>query len=296
MVAAGVKALVQARLVADFERSFRQSTGLWVRLAPADVEVEPRRGRCAENPFCSLIMTLPQARTVCRKAETALQRSVTNQPTAQQCRCFAGLTVVAVPVRAHGEHVATLLAGQVLRKKPTTTDMARLERQLAAWGVNGQWPMLTRALANTPVVGDQKLEAAVGLLKVFAQLLGEYAASNLLSCCPGEHPSVVKAKEYIATHLDERVAMSTVAQRVGLSPAHFCKTFRESAGMTFTMCLARTRVEKAKALLANPFMRVTEVAFACGFQSISQFNAVFRKQTSQSPTKFRATLTVDYSI
>jgi AraC-like DNA-binding protein len=282
--------------VEDFERSFRQTTGLWVRLIPADVALEPRRGRCEENPFCSLITTVPQARVVCQKTEAALLRLVRERRAPQECRCFAGLTVVAVPVLARGDHVASLLAGQVLREKPTVAAMARLTRQLAAWGMNGQWPVATRAYLETPVVSEEKVQSVTGLLTVFAQLLGEYAASNLLACCPGENPAVVKAKEFVEAHLEERVTMSGVARHVSLSPDHFCRVFRQAAGMTFTKCVARVRVEKAKTLLANPFMRVSEVAFACGFQAIPHFNEVFKKHTGQSPTEFRAALTANYSI
>jgi AraC-like DNA-binding protein/ligand-binding sensor protein len=259
-------------------------------LIPADRPFEPGREQCAENPFCSLITTMPKVQAVCQKMEAALVRSVRERRTPQQGRCFAGLTVVAVPVLARGEPVANLLAGQVLREKPTSASMAQLSKQLAAWGVNGQWPVATRSYWETPVVSDEQFQSATGLLSVFAELLGEYAASNLLSCCPGEQPVVVKAKEFVETHLEERVTMSGMARRLGISPTHFCKTFHAATGMTFTGCVSRMRVEKAKTLLANPFMRVSEVAFACGFQAVPYFNEVFKKHTGQSPTKFRAAL------
>lgn len=284
------KALRRSRVVADFECSFRQTTGMWVRLAPSDVTIEPRRGQCAENPFCSLIMTVPGVRAVCQRTETGLQRSVQELRVLRQCQCFAGLSVAAVPVPARGDHVATLLAGQVLRRRPTTRDLARLGKQLAAWGVNGQWPIATKALANTPVVSAQKLSAAIELLTVFAQLLGEYAGRNLLACCPGEAPAIAPAKELIESRLEDRLAMSVVAREVGLSPTHFCKTFHEATGMTFTECVARARMDKAKTLLANPFVRVSEVAFACGFRAIPHFNEVFKKQTVLTPTEFRRRL------
>jgi AraC-like DNA-binding protein len=43
-------------------------------------------------------------------------------------------------------------------------------------------------------------------------------------------------------------------------------------------------------------MRVSEVAFACGFQVIPHFNEVFKKHTGKSPTEFRAGLSATYSI
>ena len=49
--------------------------------------------------------------------------------------------------------------------------------------------------------------------------------------------------------------------------------------MTFTDYLGRVRVEKAKSLLLNPNLRISEIAYAVGFQSLTHFNRVFRELT-----------------
>jgi AraC-like DNA-binding protein len=66
--------------------------------------------------------------------------------------------------------------------------------------------------------------------------------------------------------------------------------FKKATGMTFTDYLGRVRVEKAKNLLLNPHLRVSEIAYAVGFQSLTHFNRVFRALTGQSPTDFREKL------
>jgi AraC-like DNA-binding protein len=67
--------------------------------------------------------------------------------------------------------------------------------------------------------------------------------------------------------------------------------FKQSTGMTFTDYLARLRVEKVKSLLLNPHIRISEAAFQVGFQSLSQFNRVFRKVAGESPTTYRERVT-----
>lgn len=66
--------------------------------------------------------------------------------------------------------------------------------------------------------------------------------------------------------------------------------------MTFTEYVSKRRVEKAKELLANPFARVSVVALAAGFGSIPQFNSVFKRYVGMSPTKYRASLQLEFSI
>jgi transcriptional regulator GlxA family with amidase domain len=57
--------------------------------------------------------------------------------------------------------------------------------------------------------------------------------------------------------------------------------------------VARTRFEKAAALLREGNLRVSEIAFATGFQSLSQFNRVFKKSSGKSPTEYRAAARVN---
>jgi len=52
------------------------------------------------------------------------------------------------------------------------------------------------------------------------------------------------------------------------------------------------RIEKSKNLLLNPNLRVSEIAFEVGFQSLTHFNRVFKKLLGQSPTDYRAQLLV----
>ena len=74
------------------------------------------------------------------------------------------------------------------------------------------------------------------------------------------------------------------------STFYFCKLFKKATGLTFTDYLSRLRIEKAKNLLLNPNLRISEVAYEVGFQSLTHFNRMFRKLTGQSPSAWRETL------
>jgi AraC-like DNA-binding protein len=105
-----------------------------------------------------------------------------------------------------------------------------------------------------------------------------------------ESPMITRAKLYITEHQDEEVSMREVASAVNTSAFYFCKMFKQATGLTFTDYLARMRIEKVKNLLLNPHKRISEVAYETGFQSLSQFNRVFRRVTGESPTVWRAKL------
>ena len=102
-----------------------------------------------------------------------------------------------------------------------------------------------------------------------------------------EPPLVRKAREYIEQHKMEPLSLAAVAQASGASVFHFCKVFKKSTGLKFTDYVARVRLEDAKTQLLNPSRRISEVAYDVGFQSLTQFNRMFKRVFGQSPTEFR---------
>jgi YesN/AraC family two-component response regulator len=96
-----------------------------------------------------------------------------------------------------------------------------------------------------------------------------------------------RAKAYIADHHADPIGLDDIARALHVSTFYFCKMFKKATGLTFTDHLGRVRVEEAKRLLLNPHLRVSEVAYAVGFQSLTHFNRLFRLLTGESPTHFR---------
>ena len=99
-----------------------------------------------------------------------------------------------------------------------------------------------------------------------------------------------KARHFIEQHWAEELSLGKVAQAANTSSHYFSEKFKEATGMNFVKYVARTRFEKAAALLRDANLRVSEIAFACGFQSLSQFNRTFKKLAGNSPTEYRAAM------
>ena len=83
------------------------------------------------------------------------------------------------------------------------------------------------------------------------------------------------------------MTLRDVARLVHRSTCYFCKTFKQATGLTFGDYLARIRIESVKLMLLSPNKRVSEIAFAAGFQSLSQFNRTFRRIEGRSPMVWR---------
>ena len=91
-------------------------------------------------------------------------------------------------------------------------------------------------------------------------------------------------------HQSEDISLGQVAKAVSTSTFYFCKMFKKVTGINFTDYVSRVRVENAKNLLLNPNLRVSEIAYEVGFQSLTHFNRVFKKVIGRSPTEYRRQL------
>jgi AraC-like DNA-binding protein len=103
-----------------------------------------------------------------------------------------------------------------------------------------------------------------------------------------EPVDIWKARQFIEQHSGEELSLSKVAKAVHISPNHLSEKFKLVTGMKFVDYIARLRIEKARHLLRSGNLRISEIAFAVGFQSLSQFNRVFKKLLGMSPTEYQA--------
>lgn len=283
-----VERLSESKLYQDYERAFREATGLPLAIRPAQAYQNALRDKEGENPFCMLIARTNAGCANCIKMQADLEKQAGMEP--RSLHCFAGLCDSAVPIRVGGELIAFLQTGQILLHQPNQEELSRTTRQLLAWGSEVNLKALEEAYFQTKVFDKDQYEALLRLLSTFAEHLATISNSIQPADAEGEPQVVSRAKKYICERFQERITLDEAAQAVNASTRHFCKVFKEATGITFTDYLARTRVEKAKHLLQNPHLRVSEIAFETGFESISQFNRSFKRITSMSPTQFRSVL------
>lgn len=103
-----------------------------------------------------------------------------------------------------------------------------------------------------------------------------------------EPVAIWKARKYIAEHSREELSLTKVAKAVNMNPNYLSENFKQITGIKFVDYVAHFRFKNACELLRNSRLRISEIAFAVGFQSLSQFNRVFKRLSGKSPTQFRA--------
>jgi AraC-like DNA-binding protein len=96
-----------------------------------------------------------------------------------------------------------------------------------------------------------------------------------------------RAIELLEADLSRPPSLRELAAHVGLSPAHFCTAFRQSTGHPPHRYLLNRRVARAKRLMAEPHLNLTEIALGSGFSSSSQFATTFRRIDGMTPSAYR---------
>jgi AraC-like DNA-binding protein len=122
------------------------------------------------------------------------------------------------------------------------------------------------------------------------QLMITAETTNQCRVNGAEPADVWRARRFIEENSIEPISLSQVANAVNISPTHLSEKFKNVTGIKFVDYVAQQRYEKARALLHNPETRVSEIAFAAGFQSLSQFNRVFKKLSGESPRAYRRSI------
>ncbi|MFA6960805.1 MAG: AraC family transcriptional regulator [Opitutaceae bacterium] len=111
----------------------------------------------------------------------------------------------------------------------------------------------------------------------------EYHSSLQVS----ETDRINKVLDYVTARLDQEIYLAEVAKTAGLSEAAFSRFFRRTVKKTFSHFLNELRISRACRQLLETDHTITEVAFACGFNNLSNFNRRFLTLRRETPTKFR---------
>jgi transcriptional regulator GlxA family with amidase domain len=87
---------------------------------------------------------------------------------------------------------------------------------------------------------------------------------------------------------DQEWPVSRLARVSRVSPAHFARAFKEAFGVPPHRYLLTRRIERAKAMLRETDLPITDVAFQTGWKSLGTFGRIFRDITGASPGEIRA--------
>jgi AraC-like DNA-binding protein/ligand-binding sensor protein len=288
-----VEGLFFRRLVASpeftqFALILKRLTGLSMALNTPDVGTS-RIGVSGDmgNPICQIIRNNPEGRRRCKGCDLRHHLLAGRDGQSKLYTCHAGFLDMAIPIMIQGEHVATISSGQVLPEKPSAADGDRTVRRLSWLGVPKA--QLRAAYKGAPWLPRDRLNEVMNLLELFSRQMISSAWRIQELEASQQRPEIRQAQALVGRRFtDPELALNEAAKGAGLSVAHFSHLFHKKTGLTFTHYVQSRRIEEAKRLLTETDRTITDICYACGFNSLTHFNRVFQRGTGGSPTQFRS--------
>ena len=99
---------------------------------------------------------------------------------------------------------------------------------------------------------------------------------------------LLRAKDRMDAASHEEWSVQRLARLSAVSEAHFARSFKEAFGLPPHRYLLTRRIERAKALLRDTDLEITEIAFRTGWSSLGTFGRTFRDVTGETPGGLRA--------
>ena len=118
--------------------------------------------------------------------------------------------------------------------------------------------------------------------------LSSSSSSRTAGASPAAAATAMAA--FLSEHFADDVAVRDVADHVHLNPQYAMTVFRRALGVTIGDYLTQRRVAAAQELLLTSTLPVSEVGFAAGFRSQSQFYERFSRWCGRSPGAYRRRL------
>ncbi len=104
---------------------------------------------------------------------------------------------------------------------------------------------------------------------------------------PSETERMRKVHEYVMGHFGQEISLDQVAALTSMAPSAFCRYFKARANKTFSGFVSEVRIGHACRLLIEGNLSVSQVAYACGFKTISNFNRQFKAIVHENPLRYQ---------
>ena len=102
-----------------------------------------------------------------------------------------------------------------------------------------------------------------------------------------ESRRVQKVQKYVRDHYNEEIRLKDLAKMVGMTSVAFSRFFRQRTGRTLSEYIIEQRLGHAARLLVDSTQTVAEICFDCGFNTLSNFNRLFKRSKGCTPKVFR---------
>ncbi len=157
-------------------------------------------------------------------------------------------------------------------------------------GIQAQFREVCREFAEKPPYYEMIVKAKLMVLLADIHRGYRMMTSDSLDSFSRYSKAMQHVQAYIAAHYTENLSVEQLADMMHISPSYFFQIFREVNGLSPKDYIIRMRVMAAIDMLETTSADVLSISQTCGFNSLSNFYAAFKRTTGKSPVKYREQL------
>ncbi|HIJ66184.1 MAG TPA: helix-turn-helix domain-containing protein [Candidatus Hydrogenedentes bacterium] len=276
--------------------------------------------------YCELVRSTAQGAARCASSHREMMHRTLRPPQNACQRCHAGLLTIHFPISIDGKRSADLHAVYGLDQEYPRDTLPRLYERVADLGLAEKAVVeaaqsLPTSSRPSPALVSKWLRLFANYLAKSSAALDEARRDHETPVLAKPALADTAICRAIRRHVERRVMLPPVrnngissgcsaalidsvvvfldrqyhlplstrlvAYSLGFAPTYFGKAFKRYAKMSMADHVRRVRLAHAKTLLANPYLRVAEVARQTGFADASYFTRAFRKAFGMTPLQFR---------
>lgn len=135
---------------------------------------------------------------------------------------------------------------------------------------------------------EQGLQSSLAIKSYLYIICDRYLASTtLVEAHKGSDNILHQMLHHIAHHFREDITLESLSDKLGYEPHYLSRVFGKGTGINLRRYINQYRIDYAKYRLSESEDSITDIALACGFGSIRNFNRVFFESESMTPQAFR---------
>ena len=278
--------LGKEKLMQEYSEIIFKLTGLVIDFISAEGVTRLVSHGTNFNPFCALMQSCKGG------AEACVQCDIDNASAAAELKkpvcytCHGGLHEIVVPVYdENGNYLGCLTSGQFHLSNAPYLSKESIYNMAEKYGIDAD--ELYNSYKSSNSLTQTQVEGIIAYLNIISHHLTGIR-EHLIFMEKINVPDIIsEVKKYIDEHFDANVSIKQIAERFHISPSNLAHKFKENTNVSFQRYINFRRFTKAKEMLQETTLSISEIAYACGFGSISQFNRNFRSASGISPSEYR---------
>lgn len=241
----------------------------------------PLRERIHSKKFCDIAKSTAKGYRRCRRCRRCADRKAVTTKKLFHGHCIYGLYEIGLPIVVDGKVLAVIYVGNLMHNADTSLKKAKSTCDKTNVGFD----ILSAEFENTQKATD--LEQYINIAEAISSYIKLVLKAFPLDLNGGSHWVINEIKLYARENFKSDIKLSDLAKLYNFNEKYIGRLFKSTTDVSFTQYVNRLRLNHAKDLLLSTEKSIIDVAFDCGFENVTYFNRIFKKNLKMTPTEFR---------